>query len=180
MEMNSSNHSWNIQQYAGFCLTTLLLCFILTSARFARTNFSGEWTLKKEKSKLVPAPGQMRMVFDQLKVTQNGNEIIISRTSQAPDGQALTMDEKITLDGKESVNNFFDGAVTKKSITKWSANEKELNISSTSTFTRGGKAETIKSTEVWENATGTGELTIKYTASTPKGEVKDIYIYIKK
>ncbi|KAA5539988.1 hypothetical protein [Adhaeribacter rhizoryzae] len=176
--MKSTNQLWNFQQYAGLCLTTLLLCFILTSARFARTNFSGEWTLKKEKSKLIPAPGQMRMVFDQLKVMQNGNELIISRTSQAPDGQELTMEEKITLDGKESVNNFFDGAVTKKSTNKWSANEKELSISSTSTFNRDGKVVTIKSTEIWENA-GSGELTIKYTSSTPKGEVKDIYVYNK-
>jgi hypothetical protein len=178
MKLEPRNKFSNFRHYAGFCFTALLLSFILTSARFVKTDFGGEWTLSKGKSKL--AVGQMRMVFDQLKVTQINNEINISRISQAPDGQELIMEEKIYLDGKESENIFFDGAVKKKSTTKWSTDEKTMTISSTFTFNRHGKEVIIKSTESWEIARGLGELTIKYTSSGPSGEVKDIYVFNKK
>lgn len=179
MKKNPIKRIWNFHPYASLCLTALLLSFILSSARFARTNFGGEWNLTKEKSKLVPMVGQMRMVFERLKITQNGNEINISRIGQAPDGQELTMDEKITLDGKESENIFFDGAVKKKSKAEWSAAGKAMTISSTFTFNRDGNEVTIKSTEVWDT-NGPDKLTIKYTSSTPKGVVKDMYVYNKR
>ncbi|MGV3589811.1 MAG: hypothetical protein ACO1OF_22580 [Adhaeribacter sp.] len=176
--MNPNNQFWNLRYYTGLCLTALLLMFILTSARFAKNNFAGEWTMSKEKSKL--SEGQMRIIFNQLKVTQSANELTISRTGQTPDGQDFTMDEKITLDGKETENKFFDGMVKKKSTAKWSADEKSLTITSAISFNRDGNETTMNSTEVWDTAKGPGELTINYATTTPNGEVKDTYVYTKK
>ncbi|GEO05060.1 hypothetical protein AAE02nite_27240 [Adhaeribacter aerolatus] len=176
--MNPRNQCWNLQHYTGFCLTALLLCLILTSARFDKTNFAGDWALSKEKSKLTA--GQMRIIFSQLKVTQNGNDFTISRTGQTPDGQEFTMDEKITLDGKESENKFFDGMVKKKSTAKWSADEKALTITSALTFNRDGNEVTMNATEIWDTAKNPGELSINYTTTTPNGEIKDTYVYTKK
>ena len=178
MNMNPRNQFWNLQHYAGLCLTALLLCFMLTSARFAKTNFAGEWTLSKEKSKLTE--GQMRIVFTQLKVAQNNNDLTISRTGQTPDGQEFTMDEKITLDGKESENKFFDGMVKNNSTAKWSADEKALTITSKLAFNRDGNEVTMNATEIWDTTKGSGELTINYTSTTPNGEIKDTYVYTKK
>jgi hypothetical protein len=178
MKANPRNKIWNLQNYAGFFLTALLITFTLTSARFAKTNFAGEWTLSKEKSKMTE--GQMRIVFNQLKVSQDGNAITISRTGQSPDGQEFTMEEKITLDGKESENKFFDGMVKKKSTVKWSADEKALTITSAIIFNRDGNEVTTNVTETWDTAKGPNALTINYSSNSPNGEVKDIYVYDKK
>jgi len=169
---------WNLPRYAGFCLTALMLTFILSSARFAKTNFAGEWTLSKEKSKMTE--GQMRIVFSQLKVAQDGNNLTIARTGQSPDGQEFTMEEKITLDGKEAENKFFDGMVKKKSTAKWSPDEKALTITSAIVFNRNGNEVTMNSTEIWDTAKVPGSLTINYATTTPNGEVKDVYVYDKK
>jgi hypothetical protein len=177
MEMNLKNSMMNAQKITGFFLAALLLIFILTSARFAKTNFAGEWTLSKEKSKMTE--GQ-RIIFNRLVVTQNGNDLSVSRTGQSPEGQEFTMDEKITLDGKESQNAFFDGMVKKKSTTKWSGDEKILTINSAVVFNRDGNEVNMNSTEVWDLSKAPGALTINYTATTPNGEIKDIYVYDKK
>jgi len=57
--------------------------------------------------------GQMRIVYDQIKVAQTATDLIIVRTGQGPNGQDFTTEEKITLDGKESDNSFFEGMVKK-------------------------------------------------------------------
>ena len=177
MEMNLKNSMMNAQKITGFFLAALLLIFILTSARFAKTNFAGEWTLSKEKSKMTE--GQ-RIIFNRLVVTQNGNDLSVSRTGQSPEGQEFTMDEKITLDGKESQNAFFDGMVKKKSTTKWSGDEKILTINSAVVFNRDGNEVTTNVTEIWDTTKGPNALTINYSSNSPNGEVKDIYVYDKK
>lgn len=167
---------WHL--YTGYCLTAFLLIMVLTSARYAKSNFTGEWHLSKEKSKL--SEGQMRIIFNHLKITQNANDLNVARTGQSPTGQEFTMDEKITLDGKEAENQFFEGVVKKKSTAKWSADEKVLTITSTLTFSRDGNEITMKSTEVWDSSNGPNELIINNATTTPNGETKDIYVYTKK
>jgi len=178
MKMNQNNKSFFLSGYTGFCLTALLLTFLLTSARLAKTNFSGDWALSKEKSTM--APGQMRIVYNKMKVTQDANNIIITRTGESPDGQEFSTEEKITLDGKESEDTFFNGMLKKKSTATWSADEKVMTIVSAITFSRDGNEMKINATEVWDNAKGPGALTVKYSSSSPNGAVNDTYVYDKK
>jgi len=132
--------------FPGLCLAAFLLLFFLMSARFAKTNFSGDWTLSKEKSKMTA--GQMRILYDQIKVAQTATDLVIVRTGQGPNGQDFTTEEKITLDGKESDNSFFDGMVKKKSTAQWSADEKVMTITSAITFNRDGNEMKMNVTEV--------------------------------
>jgi hypothetical protein len=177
MEMNLKTTMFKVQYYAGFSLAALLVIFILTSSRYAKTNFAGEWVLSKEKSKMTE---RQRIIFSRLAVNQSGNDLTISRTGQSPDGQEFTMEEKISLDGKESENNFFDGMVKKKSTTKWSGDEKTLTINSAIVFNRDGNEMNMKSTEIWDLAKSPAALTINYSSTTPNGEIKDTYVYDKK
>ncbi|MDB5262707.1 MAG: hypothetical protein JWQ14_1988 [Adhaeribacter sp.] len=176
--MNLKNKMLSARYYGTFFSMVLLLIFILTSARFAKTNFAGEWTLNKEKSKITE--GGQRILFNRLMVNQNGNDLTIARTGQSPDGQEFTMEEKILLDGKDSENTFFDGMVKKKSKTKWSADEKILTITSAIVFNRDGNEVTMNATETWDINQSPGALTINYATTTPNGESKDVYVYTKK
>ena len=172
---------FNFRSLSGFTslhATIILLSFLLMSARFAKTNFSGDWTLSKEKSKI--ATGQMRIVYSQIKVTQTPNDITVVRTGEGQGGQEFTMEEKITLDGKESENSFFDGMVKKKSTAKWSTDEKVMTLTSAITVNRDGNEMKINVTEVWDLTQTPNALTVNLTSSSSNGETKDTYVYEKK
>ena len=176
--MKISTFRSNRSSFTGVFLTALLLIFVLTSARFAKTDFTGEWALSKEKSKLTE--GGMRIVYTKLKVTQTGSDLNIARTAQTQDGQEFEMEEKITLDGKESANSFFDGMVNKKSTIKWSADEKAMTITSAIVFSRDGNEVKTTATETWDLSKTPGALTIESASSSPNGEFKDTYVFTKK
>ena len=62
-------------------------------------NFSGEWSLNKEKSEMGERRG--RMTSTKLVVAQDSDKINIKRTGQGRNGE-YTREEEITLDGKEN------------------------------------------------------------------------------
>jgi hypothetical protein len=152
--------------------------FILISAfTFAqKTNYAGAWTLNESKSQL--GEGRFRMAASKLNITQDENAITLERTAKGPNGEDFSSKEKITLDGKESVNTLMQNR-TKKSVATWSADGKVLTINGTSVFERDGNTMEIKSVENYKISDDGNVLTIDVTSTSPRGERKQTLVYEK-
>ena len=89
---------------------TVAALLLLTIIASAQTDFSGKWKLNKEKSTMN---SEFSMAPSELIIVQSGNEIILERHSDFQ-GETMILKDKITLDGKESINSGFMD--TKKKI----------------------------------------------------------------
>jgi len=111
----------------------LLALFLISAVASAQAvNFSGTWKINSEKSKLnydfSLGPKQIVMV-------QKGNDLSVEKltTLQSED---YTTNDNLTLDGKESVNTFWQDT-QKKSTVAWSDDKKSLKITSKLTTDNG-------------------------------------------
>jgi len=139
-------------------------------------DFKGEWTFNEKKSTL--SEGRFRMNAQKIKVSADGDAIVIERTSNTPNGEARTTSEKITTDGKPSESTVF-GNNKKVSTAAWSASGEELTIKSTTNFERDGNTIEIKSVEIWKLLDGGKGLSIEATSTSPRGETKNTFVYDK-
>jgi hypothetical protein len=139
-------------------------------------DFKGEWSFNEKKSKL--SEGRFRMNAQKIKVTADGDAIVIERTSNTPNGESRTSSEKITTDGKPSESTVF-GNNKKVSTAAWSASGEELTINSTTNFERDGNTIEIKSVEIWKLLDGGKSLSIDNTTTSPRGETKNTFVYDK-
>lgn len=139
-------------------------------------DFKGEWTFNEKKSTL--SEGRFRMNAQKIKVSADGDAIVIERTSNTPNGEARTTSEKITTDGKSSESTVF-GNNKKVSTAAWSASGEELTIKSTTNFERDGNTIEIKSVEIWKLLEGGKALSIDATSTSPRGETKNTFVYDK-
>ncbi len=142
----------------------------------AKANFAGNWTMNQEKSTQAQNSG-MRMGGGTFDVTQDANQLTVTRTRNSQNGQPTTMTMKYTLDGKESVNTNPRGEA--KSVAKWSSDGKTLTIETTRTMDMNGETRTMKSTENW-SLIDPKTLSITTTRQGPNGEAKSNMIYDKK
>jgi len=161
----------NVSNFMKLLSLTMMLALIVpvvTNAQAGKANFAGSWTLNEAKSTMPEGGGGMRG-GGSFVVTQEAN--LLTRTTTGQDGtQRVT---KYTLDGKESVNTSARG--DSKSIAKWSADGKTLNIATTRTTDNGER----KSTEAW-SLTDAKTLSIASTFTTQDGESKMTIVYDKK
>ncbi len=157
----------------------LIMAVMVVNAQAGKTNFTGTWTLNKEKSTQPQGDqgGGMRMGGGNFVATQEANLLTVERTRTGQDGQPTTMTMKYTLDGKESINTSPRG--DSKSVAKWSADGKSLTIETSRSMDMNGQSMTMKSTEIW-TLTDTNTLTVASTRQGPNGEVKATMVYDKK
>jgi len=162
-----------------FSLTIMLALFtpVITNAQSGMVNFSGSWALNAEKSTLGDNPGSQRMWAGGFVVTQEANLLTVVRTRTNQSGETSTTTMKYTLDGKESVNTSQRG--DSKSVAKWSADGKTLNIETSRTFDMNGQSITMKSTEAW-SLTDAKTVSIAYAFQGRDGEVKATVVCDKK
>lgn len=104
---------------------TVAALLLLTIIASAQTDFSGKWKLNKEKSTMN---SEFSMAPSELIIVQSGNEINLERHSSFQ-GETMIMKDKITLDGKESINSGFMDT-KKKSVAVFSADKTVLTIDS--------------------------------------------------
>jgi len=104
---------------------TVAVLMLLTIIASAQTDFSGKWKLNKEKSTLN---SEFSMAPSEIIIVQSGNEINIERHSSFQ-GESIVMKDKITLDGKESINSGMMDT-KKKSVATFSADKTVLTIDS--------------------------------------------------
>jgi hypothetical protein len=160
-----------------FILVGLFILFFLqVSAQNGTVNFSGNWALNESKSKFGDA--QFRMAASILTVKQEGNNLLIDRTLNSPDGQEIKMTGKYTMDGKECENAGFMDSKTKSTV-KWSAGNKSITIASSTVFNMNGDNMVMKATETW-TLDGDKILKIETSNTMPDGEMKTSLVYDKK
>jgi hypothetical protein len=146
----------------------LILCASLAVAAQG-TDFSGSWKLNTEKSKLN---ADFSFAPVQLIITQKGTDLSVERHSEFQ-GEAMTMTDKFTLDGKECVNSGFMDT-KKTSVAAWSEDKKSLKISSKIVMDDGNE---IKITEVYK--IDGGNLIIESGSSSSWGDMAETHVYDK-
>ncbi len=151
---------------------TLFLLIILGTAFTVAAqvpDFSGNWKLNTEKSKLN---AEFSMAPLQLIVAQKDNDLSIERHSEFQ-GEAVTMTDKFTLDGKECINKGFMDT-QKKSNAAWSDDKKSLKITSKIVTDDGNE---INITEIFK--LDGGNLVVDSSSSSSWGDMAETHVYDK-
>jgi hypothetical protein len=108
-------------------VTMLLLYVAVFLGQDTKPNFTGEWTLDREKSEMgEPRPGGgggrgrwMGMGMGSFAITHDGDALVVKRKVEFQ-GEERTFESRHTTDGKENVNEGFRGSSV-KSKTHWEA-----------------------------------------------------------
>jgi hypothetical protein len=154
------------------------IAIIATAATIiVNADFKGEWAFNEGKSKL--SEGRFRMNAQKIKVSADGDALVIERTSNTPNGESMTSSEKITTDGKQTESTVF-GSAKKLSTAAWSTSGEELTITSNTKFERDGNVFEIKSVEIWKLLDGGKALSLDVTTTSQRGETKNTFVYDKK
>ena len=151
-------------------------CLLVAATIINAINFSGEWTLNKEKSVL----GEFGENIAPKKITINSmdNSVYIERLSPTFNGEEYTTKETLTFDEKE-VEIPLLGSNKKKSKAKWSADGQSLLISSLINWEFNGQATEIKVDETWK-LTPDGQLSLESVSNSSFGTLELKMIYAKK
>lgn len=101
----------------------LFLCVAVGFGEDTKPNFTGDWTLDRDKSELgEPGPGGgggrgRGMGLSAISITHEGDALVLKRKVEFQ-GEARVFESRLTTDGKESVNEGFRGSSI-KSKTHW-------------------------------------------------------------
>jgi hypothetical protein len=151
----------------AFFLIPFLFAIITASSQVP--DFSGNWKLNTEKSKLN---AEFSFAPIELKITHKGNDLSVERHSEFQ-GESVTMTDKFTLDGKECINaGFMD--TQKKSNAAWSEDKKSLKITSKIVMDDGNE---IIITEIYRM--DGKNLVIDSSSTSSWGEMAETHVYEK-
>ncbi|MSO23632.1 MAG: hypothetical protein EXQ58_10360 [Acidobacteria bacterium] len=101
----------------------LLLCVTVGFGQDTKANFTGDWTLDREKSQMGdPRPGAgggrgRGMGMGSFSITHEGDAVVLKRKIEFQ-GEKRTPESRYTTDDKENVNEGFRGSSV-KSKTRW-------------------------------------------------------------
>lgn len=143
------------------------------------TNFTGKWILDTKRSQVGQAtgPGRGGMSAQQLNVVQDQDTLVIERIVSNEFWGDFTIKEKVSLDGKETLNSAQWGDRKLKAI--WSKDQKSLTLQSEMERSREGQSFRMQSTEVWTLEEGGKVLKLEQTRTGPFGEMYRILYYNK-
>jgi len=159
----------------GLNLQKAMALLILVSLSFAATaqkkvDFSGTWNLDKSLSNQHP---EFSWAPVQLNISQERKLIAIERVSNWQ-GEEFRQTSKYSLDGKESVNEGFQGQDF-TSIASWAKDKKSITIVTDLEMQDGGILN-LSSTYGMED----GNLKIEFnTKGGPMGDSAETWIYNK-
>jgi hypothetical protein len=151
-------------------------CFFFLAVAFlslvsnAQVNFSGTWTLNSGESTLnadfTMAPGEMI-------IEQKGNDLNIEKHSTFQ-GEAFTTIDKLTLDGKECLNQGMMD-IEKKSTALWSDDKSSVKVSSKLNIGDGGE---MTITELYKMVGSS--LILESASSSSFGDMNEKMVFSKK
>ena len=152
------------------------VCLLAAATIINAVNFSGEWTLNKDKSML----GEFGENIAPKKITINSsdNSVYIERLLPTFNGEEYTTKETLTFDEKE-VEIPLLGTNKKKSKAKWSADGQALLVSSIIHWEINGEVAEIKVDETWK-LTPDGQLSLESVSNSSFGTMEMKMIYDKK
>ena len=133
-------------------------------------DFSGTWTLNKAASKLTD---QFSMAPTQIKIIQSGNDLEVERTSSML-GNAATIKDKFTLDGKECINPGWSDS-EKRSTAVWAVDKASLIITTKISMGDNGDMTIIETYRLRDK-----QFVIETKGSSSFGEVSETQVFDKK
>lgn len=134
------------------------------------TDFSGNWKLNAEKSKLSD---QFSMAPKEIIVVQNGNNLDLERHASFQ-GQDFTIKDKFTLDGKECVNPGWQDT-DKRSTAVWSDDKSSLKITTKFPMGDNGEMTIVEVMKMDGN-----HLVIEASSSSSYGDRSETMVFDKK
>jgi len=158
------------------CVFSVLFAVSLLLADTGELNFSGEWQLNKEKSNFGESGRGSRMAATKMIISQKEN-LKTERFSLNRDGEEVTTEETLTLDGKECKNETTRGE--RISTANISEDGKNLTINTTMKMERQGNEFEMQIKEVWSLENDGDSLVIDYTTTTSRGERNRTLYYDK-
>ena len=151
---------------------TFLLFFTILFTLFvsAQVDFSGSWKLNTSKSKLGD---QFSMAPKEIIIVQKGNDMTVEKHSEWQ-GQEFTINDKLTLDGKECINDGWMDS-KKKSTAVWSSDKKSLKVTGKIPMQDGGEMTITENFKM-----DGGNMVIESNASSSFGDMVETQVYDKK
>jgi len=150
-------------------LYLLVFSFIALTSMGKVSDFSGTWNLNKEKSTLNE---QFSMAPNQLILAQTADVLDVEKHATWQD-QEYTIKDKLTLDGKECINDGWRDT-KKKSTAVWSADEKSLTITSKLPLQDNSEMTITETYQMEENY-----LKVVVSASSSMGEMTETFLFDK-
>ena len=147
----------------------LALALLSSIAIGQKANFSGSWTINREKSELND---QFSMAPNSLVLEHSRKELSIQRNSSWQ-GQDFSFTDTFTLDGEKCENvGFMD--MVKKSTADWNDDKKSILITSTIEMQDGSEM------TITENLSLDGNNLVLHTsASSSYGEMSEVFVFDK-
>lgn len=150
-------------------LVFLFSAVLIAAFASAQTDFSGSWKLNKSKSTLND---QFSMAPNEIIIEQDGNLLKVEKHSSFQ-GNSYTTNDEFTLDGKESVNDGWQGS-KKKSTAVWSDDKSTLTITSKIPIQNG---EEMSISEIYKM--DGANMTLESSASSSWGDLEETMFYDK-
>jgi hypothetical protein len=148
----------------------LLVALLISSAISAQSpNFSGTWKLNNSLSKLN---AEFSFAPNEILIDQKGNDLKVEKHSNFQ-GEDFTINEKFTLDGKECINEGWQGS-EKKSTAVWSEDKKSLTVATKLVMGDGGEMTLIEIYKMDKK-----NMVISTRASSSYGEFEETMVYDK-
>ncbi len=142
---------------------------ITTTMNSQNSNFSGTWKLNSELSKLN---AEFTMAPSEIIIGQKDNDMTVEKHSSFQ-GENFTINEKFTLDGKECINEGWQGS-EKKSTAVWSADKNSLTVTTKLIMGDGGEM-TLSETYKMDKK----NMIISTKGSSSYGEFEEAMVYEK-
>ena len=150
-----------------------VLVLFSTAMTKEKVNFSGDWVLDKQLSKLPEG----RIQISKLSITQDGDKISVKRTYANDEGEEYPFVEELTLGGDTLQHDVYD--MPRKAAARWSEDKKHIVFESTTTFSGDYGEVNLVAMENWSLDSKAETFTVEYTTSMPQGEQKGTAVFKK-
>jgi len=141
-----------------------------------RPDFTGEWIFNEEKSVLDNTG--VGLLPNKLGVRQKENDLAIQRTFLVEFGDDRVTEEKLTLDGRETVSAYMNSPRTMKA--HWSEKGDTLIIDSNVQFNRGGQTTEMAVNEAWTLQDQGRVLSIRQASTSFRGRRNIVLVFDKR
>ncbi len=162
------------------CILLILCAFVIAGYGIAgaqEVNYSGTWVLDKAKSDLQ---GRMMESLQSitLVIAQTGNDITADYQSKYSERES---NDKmvLTIGGAEVSREGMRGRGTIKSKAAWSADKKNLVVTSVSTFEGQNGTMTINGTDTYLLSADGNTLTVNRQSESPRGTRTSTLVFNK-
>jgi hypothetical protein len=167
--------SFNLPFHKGFTIAAIAVCLLsFTKPIVKQTDFSGTWTLNESKSET--GEYGTRGLPIKILITQNDQQVTITKTNHSMNGGEYTYTEALAPDGKE-VESTVSNNGKRKAKLNWEEGGKQFDIHFTISMSMQGQSMEFQGLEKWSLSEDGKTLFVSFDVTTPQGSfsVKGAY-----